>query len=41
MQAIIDYNFWYNLEDMIDIPKPLYNSQVIFGSGDIYFHYVI
>lgn len=41
MQTIIDRNFWYNLINMIEISKLLYNCQVTFKFGNTCLGYVI
>lgn len=41
IQAIMDRNFWHNLEDMIEILKSLHDCQIMSKSGDAYLDYVV
>lgn len=41
MQAITDRKFWHDLEDMIEIFKPLHDSQVMSESGDAHLGYIV
>lgn len=41
METIIDPNFWHDLEDMIEILKPLHDCQVMSESGDAHLGYVV
>lgn len=41
METIMDRNFWHDLEDMIEILKPLHDCQVMSESGDAHLGYVV
>ena len=41
MKSIIEYSFWLNLEDIIEILKPIYDCQIISKSRDIYLDYIV
>lgn len=41
MESITDRNFWHDLEDLIEILKPLHDCQVMSESGDAHLGYVV
>ena len=41
IKSIMDRNFWYDLEDLIEILKPLYNSYVMSKSENANLDYII
>ena len=41
IESITNRNFWYDLEDLIEIYKPFHDCQIMSESGDVYFSYFI
>lgn len=41
IQAITNHNFLYNLEDIIEIFKPLHDYQITSESGNAYLGYIV
>lgn len=41
MESLTNRNFWHDLEDLIEILKPLHDCQVMSKSGDAHLGYVV